>query len=119
MKMRLPYRCLVLLMTPKEEAKIGALLASLWERSLPLLRERLDSLDRAATSMALGSLTEASRTEALDIAHKLSGSLGMFGYDDGTGIARQIEHALSYPSPPASNHLTTLILQLRQVLSVE
>jgi HPt (histidine-containing phosphotransfer) domain-containing protein len=106
-------------MTQKEEAKISALLASLWERNLPLLRERLDRLDRAATSMASGSLTKASRTEALEIAHKLSGSLGMFGYDDGTEVARQIEDALSSPSPPASSHLTTLILQLRQVLSVE
>ena len=117
--MRLPYRSPVPLMTHKKEAKINALLASLWERNLPQLRERLDSLDRAAVSMASGSLTEASRTEALDIAHKLSGSLGMFGYNDGTTVARQIEDALSSPSSVTSKDLKALILQLRRVLSAK
>jgi HPt (histidine-containing phosphotransfer) domain-containing protein len=86
-------------MKKDEEAKIDALLTVLWERNLPTLRERLDTLDRAAAAAASGHLTEASRAEALGIAHKLSGSLGMFGYHRGTEIARQIEALLAPPAP--------------------
>ena len=38
----------------KEETKIDVLLTTLWDRNLPLLRERLDTLDRAAAAAASG-----------------------------------------------------------------
>lgn len=103
-------------MIPEDEAKIGALLQTLWERNLPLLHERLGILDRAALEVAFGNLSEALRAEALEIAHKLSGSLGMFGYPHGTEIARQIEQILRAPSPNASSGLTSLTTELRQTL---
>ncbi len=64
--------------------QIDNLLADLWQKNLPTLRERLDLLDRIASTAASGTLAEATRLEALTIAHKLSGSLGMFGYQQGT-----------------------------------
>lgn len=103
-------------MTKEKEAKIDALLTSLWERNLPGLHERLDILDRAVTAAASGKFTEANREEALDIAHKLSGSLGMFGYHHGTEIARQIEQILSSSTPVASDRLAALTIALRQIL---
>ncbi len=103
-------------MIKKDEAKIDALLTSLWERNLPVLHERLDILDRAAAAAASGDLSEADREEALDIAHKLSGSLGMFGYHQSTEIAQQIEQSLKSPTPAASGNLTTLATTLRQIL---
>ncbi len=115
-------------MKKDEEAKIEILLATLWERNLPTLRERLDILDRAAAAAASGHLTEASRAEALGIAHKLSGSLGMFGYHRGTEIARQIEAILAplastpdSPAPAASTpdtltHLSILVIELHDTL---
>jgi len=108
-------------MKKDEEAKIDTLLATLWERSLPTLRERLDVLDRAAASAASGHLTEASRAEAHGIAHKLSGSLGMFGYHRGTEIARQIEEILSPPVPAAPtpdtlSRLDALVTELHDTL---
>jgi HPt (histidine-containing phosphotransfer) domain-containing protein len=102
-------------MSPNE-TKISALLTSLWERNLPTLCERLDILDRAASEAAAGKLTEASRAEAYDIAHKLSGSLGMFGHHHGTEIARQIEQILNTPTPATFAQLTTLTADLRQTL---
>lgn len=103
-------------MTEKEEAEINALLAGLWERNLPTLYERLNTLDRAAAAAVSGNLSESSRAEALDIAHKLSGSLGMFGYHQGTEIARQIEQILISPTPTTLGSLTTLVTDLRQCL---
>lgn len=103
-------------MRKNEEAKIDALLATLWERNLPTLRERLDILDRAVAEAASGHLTEASRSEALSIAHKLSGSLGMFGYRQGTEIARQMELILETPTPDTLRHLSALTTDLHNTL---
>lgn len=103
-------------MTKKEEAKIAALLASLWERNLTTLHERLNILERAAVAAESGNLTEELRAEALDIAHKLSGNLGMFGYDRGTEIARDIQAILTNPSPEALGRLTALTEDLRRSL---
>lgn len=105
-------------MTANDENKIDALLANLWERGLPVLQERLDILDRAARAASLGELTEASRLEAAGLAHKLSGTLGMFGYDRGTEIAREIEQLLATP-PAASGRLATLVSELRETLQIQ
>jgi HPt (histidine-containing phosphotransfer) domain-containing protein len=67
------------------------LLASLWEKNLPVLRERLDALDTAAKAAEKSSLTSEQRHEAASTAHKLAGSLGMFGYPKGTDLARALE----------------------------
>jgi HPt (histidine-containing phosphotransfer) domain-containing protein len=105
-------------MTPNNESKIDALLEDLWERGLPLVRERLNLLDRVATAAKTGDLDEDLRVEAAGIAHKFSGSLGMFGYDRGTEIARQIEQMLS-ASPAASGQLGELVSALRETLRIE
>jgi len=104
-------------MKKHEEAQIGTLLANLWERSLPTLHERLDILDRVALEGVSGNLSEASRIEALNIAHKLSGTLGMFGRHQGTKIAREIEQLLSAHMPAAAlPRLVTLAASLRQAI---
>jgi len=71
-----------------------ALLAQLWQRNRPLLLERLDSIDAAATAALTETLRAELRAQAASNAHKLSGSLGMFGYTNGTMIAREIEALL-------------------------
>jgi hypothetical protein len=103
-------------MNSEEEARIASLLDTMWERNLPLFHQRLDVLDRVASEASAGDLSEASRLEALSIAHKLSGTLGMFGRHQGTEIARQIELILSHPTPPVSSDLAALTISLRQLL---
>lgn len=103
-------------MTLEEEAKIDVLLKSMWERHLPTLYERLDLLDRAASEAASGTMSKTLRAQAFDIAHKLSGSLGMFGYQHGTEIARQIEQILKTSSEDSYGDLTSLTIELRQTL---
>ena len=92
------------------------LLARLWERSLPVVRERLDVLDTAAAATSNNALTETLRTHAIAEAHKLAGSLGMFGYSEGTNLARQIEALLETEVSPPPDHLTTLAGNLRTAL---
>ena len=101
--------------TPKND-QIDNVLATLWEKNLPTLRERLDLLDRTASLAASGKLPEEPRLEAYNIAHKLTGSLGMFGYPDGTDVARKIELLLEAPDAPPPDRLAELTRELRAIL---
>ena len=75
------------------------LLSRIWQQNLPLMRERVACLERAGLQAAEGPLEAAVRTEASDLTHKLAGSLGMFGYPQGTEIAREMETLLETQSP--------------------
>lgn len=103
-------------MDKKAEAKVDDLLANLWKKNLPSLRERLDLLDRVAAEAASGALAEATRAEAQSIAHKLAGNLGMFGYPQGSEAASRMEHTLKDPTPESLATLATLAKQLRKSL---
>jgi HPt (histidine-containing phosphotransfer) domain-containing protein len=94
------------------EDKTASLLAALWVRNRPVVEQRVAVLDRAALAAANGPLTEELRTEANSSAHKLAGALGMYGYDEGTQIARRLELMLSVTTPDAAR-LNELIVELR------
>lgn len=67
-------------------------IAALWERNKPVVRERLDLLERAVAELEkTGALSAELKSEAIGIAHKLAGSLGMFGHNNATEHARSIE----------------------------
>ncbi len=104
-------------MKKADEAKINKVIADLWKKNLPTLRERLDLLDRAAAAAAAGVLPEPSRVQALEVAHKLSGSLGMFGYQRGTEIAHEMELILKSPAAGTLATLNSLARELRESLS--
>lgn len=104
-------------MDKKTEAKVDHLIAKLWQRHLPSLRERLDLLDRTAAEASSGILAEASRSEALSIAHKMAGNLGMFGYPKGSEVASEIEHLLKDPTAETLLRLAPLTVQLRKSLA--
>lgn len=78
-------------MKPTAEEATRKMLATLWERNLPILRDRVNEIEQAACAAASGSLTSEARASAGGTAHKLAGSLGMFGYPRGTEIARELE----------------------------
>jgi HPt (histidine-containing phosphotransfer) domain-containing protein len=95
--------------------KTEALLAAMWLRIRPLVEERLETLDQAAEAATAGTLLEEQREAAANCAHKLAGSLGMYGYDEGTRIARQIELLLDYATPDAAR-LSELAAELRRAV---
>lgn len=94
------------------------LLASIWQRNLPLIHERVALLSVAATQTSAGHLTPSARRDACDIAHKLAGSLGMFGYPQGTQIARQLEVLLDAETPVLGDQLSELTSALRLALAI-
>lgn len=91
------------------------LLAEVWQKNQPLLHERLSVLDAAAHAADSDPLPEDLRTSAESTAHKLAGSLGMFGYHTGTTIARELEQELQQPSPDPSR-LRLMASQLRSLI---
>lgn len=98
------------------ESLINTGRAAIWNRYLPSTRERVAQLERAAALASDGLLTTPLRTEAAMAAHKLAGSLGTFGYHDGTRIARSIEQLLDAPEPPYAPHLLRLTHELRAAI---
>ena len=52
------------------------------------------------------------RIEAQSAAHKLAGALGMYGYDEGTRISRQIEVLLDEGAPEPAQ-LRALVADMR------
>lgn len=97
-------------------AKTAVLLKALWEKNLPVLRERVGVLERAAEASHRGELSEVLRVEAAGVAHKLAGSLGMFGYPEGTRVARELEVALGEEEPAGADRLSALVHALRETL---
>ena len=66
------------------QEKTSALIAALWQKNRPIVEERIALLASGATDQAA----------MLEAAHKLSGSLGMYGFPDASALASQIESAL-------------------------
>ncbi|WP_146072243.1 Hpt domain-containing protein [Bryocella elongata] len=94
------------------------MMMAIWERNLPLMRERLDLLDRATLAVEEGSLAPELRSEAASTAHKLAGSLGMYGYAEGTDLARHLEHALAGPDDINAVEMHDLTKALRETLGL-
>lgn len=100
---------------PEIEDKTQKLLAALWLKNRPLIEERLATLDTAAAAAAQGSLSALSREEAAGCAHKLAGSVGMYGFEQGTALARQLELLFNSAAPDPAD-LRRLVAELRAVL---
>jgi HPt (histidine-containing phosphotransfer) domain-containing protein len=78
----------------REKQVIANALDAMWVKYLPDIRERVSVLDAAAEALAAGNLTEEVRTAAQSAAHKLAGTLGTFGLQQGTDLARELESRL-------------------------
>jgi HPt (histidine-containing phosphotransfer) domain-containing protein len=84
----------------------SAAIQAIWQRSLPQTRERIALLQHAAAQLSETRTLDADlHAEALGIAHKLAGSLGMFGFAAGTEHARAIEAELSHDGLPQPERL--------------
>lgn len=94
------------------------ILATVWERNLPVVRQRISALRTAADQSHAGPLSTPVRVEAAGIAHKLAGSLGMFGYAQGSVIARQIETLLDCDDLLSAEAFEALTVQLEKSLAL-
>jgi HPt (histidine-containing phosphotransfer) domain-containing protein len=106
--------------TPAQAAQLQAAMAQVWQKSLPLLRERVSTLERALTAVQNNQLTPELRSNAALEAHRLAGLLGTFGYPEGTDAARMFEtvfdsDAILQPNLPET--LAPALVTLRAIVS--
>ncbi|NJL49266.1 MAG: Hpt domain-containing protein [Leptolyngbyaceae cyanobacterium SM2_5_2] len=88
-----------------------ATLAKAWETYHDTMQERLSVLEAAAAAMDGGHLSTALQDAGQAQAHKLAGSLGCFGFSEGSRIARELELLLQ-PEVPLGAQQTSRVAQL-------
>lgn len=84
------------------------------------LDERVATVEEAVTAMLSAGLDEDLRARAERDAHKLAGSLGMFGLPRGSELAAELERSLGVAGgPPAAElpRLAELVLDLQEQLA--
>ena len=92
-------------------------MAESWARFEGLIRQRLEAIELAADAVSRGELTEDLRQTAAAEAHKLAGSLGTFGLDAGSKVARVLEEILhSEVARAEESELTELADRLRRLI---
>ncbi|MEO5509567.1 MAG: Hpt domain-containing protein, partial [Longimicrobiales bacterium] len=82
-------------MSSAEGAGLSSTIAAIWTKHRPLMFERVATIEAALAAHEAGSLTSDARAAARRDAHKLAGSLGTFGLQQGTTLARQLELAFA------------------------
>ena len=93
--------------------------ARVWVQFHDMIFERLAAVETAANALRRAKLTPEVRQKAVLEAHRLAGSLGMFGVTEGSQVAREIEHLLGEQAvlaPEAPHRLMDLSATLRRLL---
>ena len=93
-------------------------LDSVWQNNLPIILDRLASLDAFAQVIAHGEATPQQHSDAVTIAHKFTGSLGMFGYPTGSQLARALEHLLESSGDPDPRRVRDIVRSIRSTLNL-
>ena len=103
------------------ELKTWAMIATVWQRYHSRISQQVQVLEEASAALqnSQGHLEPALQQQAQQEAHTLAGALGMFGINEGTHLARQIDTLLKQPLPLAPDqiqHLQTDVIHLRQTI---
>ncbi|MGB3615403.1 MAG: response regulator, partial [Elainellaceae cyanobacterium] len=102
-------------------SEITAAVATAWEVYKGEMHERLSVLESVAAAIANGQLSPDLQHAGRSQAHKLAGSLGCFGFPEGSRLARQLEHLLQLDTPldyQQSSHISSTVQQLRQQVAI-
>lgn len=102
----------------KPKAANKRLISSLWSQFKEVAFARLAVLENLVEALVNQQVTQQLYQEAKSCAHKLAGSLGGFGFPDGSKIAKQIENLLVQQGENNIDieQLTTLTISLKREL---
>jgi HPt (histidine-containing phosphotransfer) domain-containing protein len=98
---------------------LSAALDKLWDRFLPEIRLRVETLAAAVAACAAGEMTSEERAAAHAAAHKLAGTLGTFNLAKGTELAREFELLFAedcVPDSAGAGRLASLAVELRAII---
>lgn len=106
-------------MEDPKPSPLAQALDRLWAKFLPEIETRVAIMEAAAAALARGSLTSDLRNQAAAAAHKLAGTLGTFGLEEGTKLAREAEsfYACEPAALPADGRPTALAGELRAMVA--
>src|SRR5918999_34776 len=93
--------------------------AEVWERNKTTIFEEVDVLEDAVASLIEGKVEDGLRRKAQAEAHKLAGSVGTFGFLEGSRIAKEMELIFQDSSTLDESHtlrLSELVVRLRDEL---
>ncbi|MHB9144751.1 MAG: response regulator [Symbiobacteriia bacterium] len=96
-----------------------AAVAGVWERFKDPILARVTVLERATTALLANALDDDLRQQAGREAHKLAGSVGTFGFPEGSRLAREAEQLLQLGGPlrqAEAQRLSELVVALRREL---
>lgn len=82
---------------PAEEPsfqQLGQSVSAIWQRTKGMSLQRVKLLVQVVQALKSGSLTQDLQQQAIQNAHKLAGSLGTFGFEQGSHLAQQLESLL-------------------------
>lgn len=96
--------------------EVRSALEKVWLSSRPEALGRLVTLKRFTDSLRTGTPDQDSWERALSAAHRLSGSLGMFGFGEASVCAAEIEALLAGGSTLDVATLARLVERLRRLL---
>ena len=100
------------------ERRLRAALKRVWLEDQPVFRERLALLDCAVEALQAHCLDKQRQEQAMAAAHKLSGSLGMFGLAEASECAAQIEIMFGQSELAPGGELPELVLHLRYLVDL-
>lgn len=90
-------------------SKAADLMAELWERFKHSFSPQLDLLEQVIIALKDGALTAELRQEAKHTVHQLIGSLGIYGFPQGSILARQIEELLGFDRTLTATELQQMV----------
>ncbi|HEY9809813.1 MAG TPA: response regulator [Halomicronema sp.] len=97
--------------------KMKASVALLWEQFKEPIKKRVTTIEEAVEALKDGLLGEELQLSAEREAHKLAGSLGTYGFAEGSQIARKLEHF--FGSSHISNEEEPVLRKLVNALRAE
>jgi diguanylate cyclase (GGDEF)-like protein len=103
------------------QSRVDNGISKVWEEVVRKLEERVVAIGQASTILLQGKLNEEMQSQAKQEAHKLVGSLGMFGSDEGSRLAQEIESLMEKGNQlkqATKQHLLQLVVELRQELQL-
>ncbi|HEU0014887.1 MAG TPA: response regulator [Longimicrobium sp.] len=103
-------------------SRLAGAVAGVWARFREPVLARVDRLEQAALALLERRLDDDARRAAEREAHKLAGSVGTFGFGEGSRLAREAEQLLAGPGAlgqAEALRLADLAVALRRELSAE
>ena len=91
------------------EADMATAVAKAWEAHRDTMQERLSVLEAAVAALDIGQLSPELQHAGCSQAHKLAGSLGCFGFTQGSRLARELEKLLQLEVPLDNEQVSQMV----------